>query len=122
MGDQGDMMGPDPLRDLFADVGPAKASDGLEAAVFARLAPKLVAKQAPEAPLIPHWAWGIAVVLGLCAVLWPQAGSYTWEMPTLPNLPMTDSVRWTLTALACGALLFALDSVLRMRASATRTA
>ncbi|MBL7953004.1 MAG: hypothetical protein JNM62_14945 [Flavobacteriales bacterium] len=111
-----------PLRDLFAEVGPAQAADGLEAAVLARLAPKPIAKHTPEAPFMPPWTWGIAVGLVAALFLWPQSSSFTWNMPTLPNVAMTSSMRWTLAALACGALLFALDSVLRIRSVRTRHA
>lgn len=122
MDDPGNMKDQDPLRDLFAEVGPAQAASGLEAAVLARLAPKHIAKRVPEAPLMPRWTWGIAVGLLVALLLWPQAGSFVWEMPTLPNVSMTTGMRWTLTALACGALLFALDSVLRMRTTASHAA
>jgi hypothetical protein len=111
------MRDQDPLRDLFTEVGPAEAAEGLEAAVFARLAPKPIAKRMPEVPLIPRWAWVIAAGLLAALLLWPQAGTFTWELPPLPTIAMTSTMRWTLAALACGALLFALDSVLRMRAT-----
>lgn len=120
MDDQGNMRPQDPLRDLFAAVGPAEAADGMEASVLARLVPKPIVKRKPEAPLIPRWAWGIAAGLVAALLLWPQAGTFTWELPSLPTVSMTSTMRWTLTALACGALLFALDSVLRMRATTAR--
>ncbi len=109
----------DPLRDLFLDAGPAQAAAGLEAGVLAQLAKERVA--APEKALIPRWAWVIAGVCGLALLFIPEAGAFMWEMPTLPHVSMTNGMRWTLGALACGVLLFAMDSVLQMRAARVRT-
>ena len=121
MDDPGKLKSQDPLRELFVEFGPAEAADGLEAAVLARLACKPSVKRPAEAPLIPRWAWGITAALGAALILWPQAGSFTWDMPTLPNVGMTNGMRWTLGAFACGVLLFALDSVLRMRTATPRS-
>ena len=109
----------DPLRDLFLDAGPTQAAAGLEAAVLAQLAKEQVA--APEKALIPRWAWIIAGAFGLALLFLPQAGAIPWEMPTLPHVSMTNGMLWTLGALACGVLLFAVDSVLQMRATRVRT-
>lgn len=109
----------DPLRDLFLEAGPAQAAAGLEAAVLAQLAKERIA--APEKALIPRWAWIIAGVCWLALIFLPQAGAFPWEMPTLPHVSMTNGMIWTLGALACGVLLFAVDSVLQMRATRIRT-
>ena len=120
MDHHGTMKTRDSLRDLFAEAGPAQAADGLEAVVFARLVAKPVVKRMPEPSLIPRWAWGIAAGLVAALFIEPQASSFTWKLPSLPNMAMTSTMRWTLAALACGALLFALDSVLRTRATTPR--
>lgn len=98
----------DSLRDLFAEAGPAQAADGIEAAVFARLAAKPVVKRMPDAPLIPRWAWGIAAGLVAALFIGPKAGTISWNLPNLPHMAMTS------------AMLFALDSVLRTRATTPR--
>lgn len=114
--------GTDPLRDLFLDVGPAHSAPDLESDVLAALAKQNAPVAVRERPLIPGWAWGAAALLGVALALWPQAGVQPVDLPALPSLGMSTGMRWTLSALACGVVLFALDSVLNWRGTGESTA
>lgn len=119
------------LRALFHAAGPMAAPDDLEDRVLLRLKAGATGTAVMDKPLLSRTAWvGAAVVL---LVLWGWTSMISApEMPstTTPTLPMPawDTVLsaftapWTLMALACGALLVLLDTILSRPRPAPRTA
>ena len=110
----------DPLKSLFLDVGPVHAASDLEDAVLARLAasPSTAPAVVParrEKALIPVWGWMAAGALLVASALVPHPEQVMWS---LPRLEMSTASYWTLAAMSCATLLFALDSVLRSRVQA----
>ncbi|MBL7946191.1 MAG: hypothetical protein JNN32_08980 [Flavobacteriales bacterium] len=110
-------MSGDLLKDLFHEAGLQEAPADLEKRVLAQLAKAAVRQPSVEAPLVPRWAWTAAI--GLCTLLLLLSGAEGGQlsMPALPALRMGAISPWILGSLFCAALLFALDTALRLRST-----
>lgn len=119
------------LRALFHAAGPLPAPEDLEQRVLARLSAAPVRVPVDSRPLLSWKAWVGALLALLGLWLWTALPSTTM-MPSavLPEfaLPKVDallallSTPWTWMAIATGALLLLLDTVLMRPRLTARTA
>lgn len=107
------------LRDLFKQSGQLSAPEGLDARILQRIAVTTQPVRKAEPPLLPRWVWAAGAISVAAIALIPggntgAASRWTQWIPAI-QLDALLSSPWLLMALATGACLLALDTLLGKR-------
>ena len=105
------------LRDLFKEVGQLSAPEGLDARILQRIAVSPRTAIAPDKPLLPKWAWLMAVPLVVGIGVVPSGNASTSWFDRIPSFDWSVVLAspWLIMGLANFTVLLGLDAWLNRK-------
>ena len=108
------------LRDLFKQAGQFSAPEGLDARILQRIAVSPRTAIVPDRPLLPKWAWLVAVPIVVGIGFIPSGNTSASWFDRIPSLDwsMVLASPWLIMGLASFTVLLGLDAWLNRKPSA----